>query len=154
MNIINLLVGTNNTHSNDKFNSVLLSISIIFSHLLFLHLPFVIQPERYCCVNAFVESERQQQHDGSSSNESILIQKNYHEFCKIDLDIIEAIQSNQMDAKNVAIFIDDQFDLLPNGNEFFKKILREKSFLVNKIVNDGGVVGGAHDAILINETLR
>lgn len=62
-------------------------------------------------------------------------QKNRREFCENDFKIIEAIQSNQMDTESVAIFIDDEFDLVYGKVEVFRFVANRKAFFVKNLID-------------------
>ena len=62
-------------------------------------------------------------------------QKNHIEFCENDFEIIEAIQSNQMDTESVEIFIDDKFDFMYGKLEILRVVANRKAFFVKNLMD-------------------
>lgn len=72
-------------------------------------------------------------------------QTNHRTFCAIDTDIIEAIQSNQMETNSVALFIDTEFRLSgPASVELFHVIANGKPILLKFL--EKGRTGGCMES--------
>lgn len=161
-----LIVNINAAH---KFKSVLLSFPFILEYLLLLlillpppPLPALPLPSASSTVRLISSPTTattipySADAIGSGSSDGVrdingkptrIFPQNYKELCEIDFEIIEAIQQTniQMDTNNVAIFIDDEFDLSENWNSILRALSHEKASLLNKIVSAKQNTGKAVD---------
>lgn len=62
--------------------------------------------------------------------------RNYRkDFCQSDFEIIDGLQSNQMDSNSVAIYIDNEFNLVDSTHEVIKLLTynSEKTYVLRRL---------------------